>query len=348
MRNLFTILTILLVAFSCDPSADPSSVGSGHALFWTRDTLAVNCPVDIGSYHFATLNPDFAFLVGHDYTSKGVLFHYDGFKWANFTTGIDSFVVADLYVHSPDRLVAVGYSPAGQGHVFLSIDGIWNRIALPDSLPRLLSIAYRAPVGYAIGGYDRTLITLSEDFQQMRLVSHVKGTGHIEKIAFRSPNEIVYLVDYFNQPDHPYHDAHFIANNLVTGSTPATTALTFPGPPHHRRALWTEEDGQAYVGFASFGSADSGVVIPVYPPSSNHTTYYLSGEVLDLCGSSSQNLYAATDGYLIRFNGSAWTQNLSLPSSLTYTSVWTNGNEVFVAGIPREGSQDRVILFRLS
>lgn len=351
---LFAVLSIIIVWNYCNcrknPVEPPFNV---RQLTWTLDTLDHPDNWQTGLYSIWGSSANDVYAVGIANTTHGILWHYNGQQWRDLHISVTQggpiagpislndvfgFGKNDVWICG-DRLKNNPNPPPDYLYTNLLIHRTsyhWEDIVLPDG-HLLYSIWGRSPDDVWFGGAYGTLY-------------HYNGAV-VEKDSV--PLEIPYKLS----------DPWVIAN--ITGNETDTYMLlrghigrdSYFYLFQHKNNQWIIADSLFYYGTQKLWMSPSGSLYAI-----GETTYQRKNGIWStflhwnttlsahaIHGTSDDNLFAV--GFLpngnravLHYNGSDWYsyKDVEFTEDIIYYEVWTDGKEVFVAGI--SGGTTSIIL----
>ncbi len=148
MKTFFKTLTLLfvfLIILSCTeqgtnpPTEQPKDP---REMTWTADTLAYPESIQTLMSNILAFNSKDIFIYGHNFITKGKVYHYNGNKWEvyDLTQYIGGYNVLKMIAFSRNNIWGVGDRGDAEGLIFNYNGSIWTEYKLASSYPPLYSI----------------------------------------------------------------------------------------------------------------------------------------------------------------------------------------------------------------
>ena len=360
MRSLaITIISVVLLQLSCkDKGTEPPlPLKNPREYTWTIDTLAYPGSFQTAMRDIWGSSPTDVYVVGHNDRGFGKMFHYDGKEWkpVGLNYPIEGGAIegpidlSAIYGFSKNDIWAVGkridINPNPPPHfldssLIIHFDGKQWRDQTILRGRSLWSISGSAPNDIWTCGTDGTLYHFDGNtWRRGSVVVSVPTDGSflLWDIQAKSPSE-VYMIGNVTQNALARITTFFLMRkngewSLVDSffTEPGRIAVKFG-----QNGLWVSPEGTLY----SFGPH-----IFRWTGSSWVKVYETLDALKKMAGTSERNMFAVGIlGKILHYNGIDWYEFKELRNpNAVYSSVWTDGKEVFVAGFFNDGSKTLIL-----
>ncbi len=334
----------------------PPVIKDPRTYTWTIDTLAYP-----GSYQTAmqdiwgSSSTD-VYVVGHNDQNRGLMWHYDGKQWTDVKlstvqggniqgaidlSAIDGFSAASVYAVGEKDYDNPNRPPNFlDSSLIIRFDGRQWREENIQRKRWLLSISDTAPNDIWMCGLNGTLYHFNgSQWQRDTVVVSIPPDGEFTlwKVAAVSPSE-VYMIGIVNQNSIARNSWYF----LIRQQNRWSVVDSFVVQPGHyetkfgQNGLWVSPEGTLY----SFGPH-----ILRWTGSSWVKVYETFDALSKMAGTSESNVFAVGDfGKILHYNGVDWYEFKEVRNlNAVYSSVWTDGREVFVVGFFNDGSKTLIL-----
>ncbi len=342
-----------LVGCNCNPVA-PANYKDATKFAWTVDTIAYSGSFQTAMTSIWTSSANNVYIVGANSADAGLMYHFDGKSWSRIPITVNeggpiqgSLDLSGIYGFNTNDIWVIG-----------------DRI---DSLNQITLMPYFSPLIIHWNGQAWT-----ED--------KVSGKGVLASIHGLSPNDVWAvgggnMVFHFDGSSWKKSDIPVPPQGMSFGSVadvapsnvytigfinditpPADTGSYFLY--RFNGASWNVIDSvvitSSYVGPIKFGQKLFSINGVLYTSFGNGVQVYaaeswnsISGNtnIAYLGGNDVNNLFGlGANGTVNWYNGKSWTQlNIPFSSGVTLSSVWSNGQEVFIVGYDIGGHNSYII-----
>ncbi|MEX0736651.1 MAG: hypothetical protein WD182_04360 [Bacteroidota bacterium] len=349
-------LVLLLVQLSCKTNPVDPPTSNPRDYTFTIDTLAYPGSFQTMMYDLWASSPTSVWAVGHNDQNRGLMWHFNGTEWTDVklstTQGgsIEGPIDLDeVFGFNSVHVFAVGrrlYSNPTPPPYFLDsslvirFDGQQWQEELVQRGRALWSISGSSPRDIWTCGSSGTIF-------------HYNGSlWKRDTIPLVVPSDVEYaLWDIKSAADGEAFMTGAIRDNSLMRTTNYFFKLTRgnwsiidsfavqPGGSEVRfgvHGLWLAPEGTLY----SFGWD-----IFRWTGMSWTRLYQSSGALRRMAGSSDTNIFAVGDfGTVLHYNGIDWYEFEELKNpNIVFSSVWTDGNQVFIIGFFNGGSKTVVL-----
>jgi hypothetical protein len=356
---LLGLITVaMLCNWSCKDKIVDVPIKNPREYTWTIDTLAYPGSFQTSMTDVWASSPNDVYVVGWNDRGYGVMWHYDGTKWSDVRLhvsqggNIEGAIKLQSIVGLNSRdIYAVGrrlydnYHPPPNSldsSLLIHYDGFqWREVQIQKGA-LVRSISATAPNNvWACGRngfvchYDGTL--WKRDSVQLSVPAG--GDYYLWDIKANPRSDEVYLLGYIHENDLAKTTRYFFIRsngrwNLVD------TMVYEPGNSVEKfgeDGLWVSPEGTLY----SYGGK-----IFCWTGSCWLTILSTWVSLGKMAGTSEHNFFAVGDfGTAWHSNGIDWYKFQEIFfTDLIYSSVWTDGREVFVVGFTIDYPQKTVIL----
>jgi hypothetical protein len=358
-RRKYTPLPILLafLAMTCEKSpTGPEPVKDPRTYTWTIDTLAYPGSFQTEMRDIWGSSPSDVYVVGHNFLNSGLMWHFDGAKWTDVKlstmqggTIAGAIDLSAIYGFSANDIWAVGEHLSSNpmpppnfldSTLIIHYDGVqWRE----ENLQRgrgLWSISGVPPDDLWACGTDGTLCHHDGSAwkrDSVALAVPPDGSLLLWDIKTKSLSE-AYMIGNVTQNALARIITFFFMRN---GGVWSLVDSFFVQPGHvevkfGQNGIWVSPQGTLY----SFGPH-----IFRWIGSSWVKVYDIIDALRRMAGTSDESIFAVGDfGNILHYNGSDWYQFNELKNpNVVYSSVWTDGKEVFVVGYFNDGSKTMIL-----
>jgi hypothetical protein len=324
-------------------------------LSWRIDTLAYPGNFQTLMMSIWASSPRDVYVVGHSSSGPGSMYHFDGEQWRDVKIhpSVGGKIIGRLraiYGFGRDNIYAVGgrieYNPSPPPEYLdpslaIHFDGReWRQLQVPEGR-QLFSISGTSPNNIWTCGRDGTLIAFDGVRWRKESVSVPVPPGNtwfdLKDVQAKSPSE-VYMIGYVHENNIARTTHYFFARQKDRWSVVDSFVLA-PGQYESAfgsNGLWISPEGTLY----SFGPH-----IFRRRGSSWEMIYETFDALRDMAGTSDTNMLAVgVFSKVLHYNGIDWHEfeELHLPN-VSYSSVWTDGQEVFVVGSLNDGTKSIIL-----
>jgi hypothetical protein len=307
------IALLLVLCSSCrdNEPVQPPTTKDPRTYTWTVDTIAAPGSLQTSMRDIWGSSPTDVYVVGHNETGYGKMYHYDGHAWnmVRLVTAEGGLIAGPIDLSAitgfgPNNIYAVGErwysSTIPDSSLIIHFDGTsWRELPL-----------VRGGILQAIGGGSP---------------NDLWAGGSFGPSLYHITNQLARLVG--NDPSFQY--ASFAG---VSASDVYALAYQLDGttPPFGNMGLWIDQgSGQIY-------SVGDGGAFAKRQQGWEKLVDTQHGSLLDIFGTSNMNIFTVGTGRMVfHYNGTDWqrlTQLESLTNSYYFSGVWTDGNEAFIVG----------------
>ena len=348
MQFAFALMCFLLLGGCNEKIVDPP-IKNPREYTWTIDTLAYPGSFQTSMRDIWGSSPSNVYVVGHNDRGLGKMYHFDGKQWKpvdlafgiGSLTGVLGFTSSNVFAVG-DRIYVNPNRPPNflDSSLIIHFDGRqWSEQKVQGGR-RLWSISGTGAIDIWTCGYNGTLyhydgrlwkpdsvpITVPPNGEYILLDIKAKSIHEVFMIGFVSQNSLARITTFF-----------FLRKNgrwQVVDSLfvqPGRVDIKFG-----QNGLWVSPEGTLY----SFGPH-----IFRRNGSSWEKVYEIFSALRKMAGTSERNVFAVGDfGKILHYNGSDWYEFRELRNSnAVYSSVWTDGREVFVVGYMNDGSKTLIL-----
>lgn len=300
-------------------------------------------------------SPSDVYVVGHNERGFGKMFHFDGKKWKPVGLNpIEGGTIAGpidltaIYGFSRDNIFAVGRHIFDNPHPRNSLDSTliihfdgqqWREQPIQKNRG-LWSVSGVDPNTIWTCGYNGTLYRYDSGIWRTDSVSiTIPANGEYVLWDIKPKNlDEAYMLGVVYQHGIIRTTQYFFARKANQWSLvdsfyvePGRTQVKFG-----QNGLWVSPQGTLY----SFGPH-----IFRWDGTSWTKLYDIFDFLRRLTGTSDNNIFAVGDfGNILHYNGVNWYQYKELKNTnVVYSSVWTDGKEVFVVGYFNDGSKTLIL-----
>ncbi len=359
-KNLL-VLSIVLAAlshWSCGDKSVEVSVKNPREFKWTIDTLAYPGSYQTLMFDVWASSPSDVYLVGYNSQSLGVMWHFNGKSWSDIklhvTQGGNVDGAAELSgiaglnsknIYAVGKTVYSNWSPPPNfldTSLILHFDGTtWREENIQKGVQLLAVSATTQNNVWACGRnglvyhFDGTMWTKDS----VRLAVPNGGEYYLSDVKARTSGDETYLLGYIHENRFARTTWYFFVRNNNEWSLRDTMVFEPDNVVESfgSGGLWVSPQRTLY----SFGGSVHRWT------GSGWLTILSTGMMLGrMAGTSDDNIFAVGGfGMVWHFNGIDWYQfkEVKYPD-LVYSSVWTDGKEVFVVGYTTLLPQQTVIL----
>lgn len=357
-RTLRTILfSFFALQISCKDAIVDPPLKDPRTFTWTIDTLAYPGSFQTAMRDIWGSSPTDLYVVGHNDRGFGKMFHYDGKQWK--PVGLN-YPLEGGAIEGPIHLNALeGFSrenvwAVGQrtyinpnrppnyldSSLVIRFDGSqWKEQTIVRGRS-LYSISGSAPNNIWTCGIEGTLyhfdgtrwsrdsviISIPPDASFLLWDIKVKNSSEAYMIGNAHQNSLARTIRYFFARQGSRWN---VVDSFVV--EPGKYEAMFG-----ENGLWISPEGYLF----SFGPH-----IFRWTGSSWRKVYETFDALRKMAGTSESNVFAVGDfGKILHYNGSDWYEFKELRNpNAVYSSVWTDGKEVFVVGFFNDGSKTLIL-----
>lgn len=359
MNRQFLITGFLILVLSqltCSPKLVDPPINNPREYTFTIDTLAYPGSFQTTMYDVWASSPTSVWIVGHNDQNRGLMWHFNGTQWTDIKLSTSqggniegSIDLNEVFGFSSLNVFAVGrriYSNATPPPNFLDssliihFDGQQWREQPIQRGKGLWSISGASPQDIWTCGSSGTIFHYNGSFWKKDTVPMVvpsdaeyalwdiKSTAGADVFMTGATrqNNLLRTTHYFFRRRN---DQWSVIDSFVVQAGQSEVRFGVHG-------LWIDPEGTVY----SFGSD-----IFQWNGSSWMRLYESSNALRRMAGSSKNNIFAVGDfGTILHYNGSDWYEFKELKNpNVVYSSVWTDGREVFIVGYFNDGSKTIVL-----
>jgi hypothetical protein len=361
ITNLIAFSVFALISFhllgGCKDNPIEPPIKNPRTYTWTIDTLAYPGSFQTAMRDIWGSSPSDVYVVGHnDGPGDGTMYRFDGKSWK--TTGFHisgggnvagPVSLSAIFGFSGNNIYAVGRRiydnpkpPPNflDSSLILHFDGRQWREQKVSGGRALWSISASAPNDIWTCGTDGTLYHFNGNMWQRDSVSTTvppDGTFGLWDIKAKSSSES-YMIGIVHQNSLVQTTFYFFIRQQKQWSV-ADSFIVQPGQYEAKfgiNGLWVSPKGTLY----SFGPH-----IFRWTGSSWIKVYETFDALRKMAGTSEKNMFAVGDfGKILHYNGNDWHEFKELRNpNAVYSSVWTDGREVFVVGYLNDGSKTLIL-----
>jgi hypothetical protein len=313
-------------------------------LSWRIDTLAYPGNFQTLMMSIWASSPRDVYVVGHSSSGPGSMYHFDGEQWRDVKIhpSVGGKIIGRLraiYGFGRDNIYAVGgrieYNPSPPPEYLdpslaIHFDGReWRQLQVPEGR-QLFSISGTSPNNIWTCGRDGTLIAFDGVRWRKESVSVPVPPGNtwfdLKDVQAKSPSE-VYMIGYVHENNIARTTRYFFAKRQERW----TVADSFWTGPGHNEIKF----GEADLWMSPSGTLFScGGGVHRWNGSRWEMLFDHPNRLSGMAGTSDDNIIIVGHfGTVLHYNGRDLYQfeERRFPTVL-YSSVWTDGQEVFVVG----------------
>jgi hypothetical protein len=358
MKSALVLVVILLVFSSCKHNPVDAPLKNPREYAWTIDTLAYPESYQTKMRDIWGSSPRDVYVVGHTDRSMGVMWHFDGTKWAdvklnvvqggNLAGAMDLSAIVGI---SPSNIVCVGehifnnYTPPPNfldssliirfdGHQWVEEKTSRGRVLWSLAAPGQNDIWTCGRAG-TLYHFDGT----SWKNDTVPLVAPAGADYSLWSITSNPVSHESYMIAYIDQIVPSRITRYFFENKgqrWVLLDSSAMGAGLYENK-FGESGLWMSPNGTLY----SYGSN-----IFRWTGTSWLKVFNTTSVVAKMAGTTDGNIFAVGDfGEVLHFDGNDWYQfsNINYPD-INYASAWTDGTEVFLVGFTSSFPQKTIIV----
>ena len=341
LSRLLTLALFSLIVLSCKKSpTEPEIIKDPRTYSWTIDTLKSPETIQTMLWRLWGSSPSDVYAVGHDATSQGDMWHFDGETWSIVNVSFRGQELHGIWGFSRNDIWAVGGSilsnPESLPNIGVSrivhYDGNrWKESIVDGGL--LLAVWGSSPNDIWAGGLNTLLHYNGSDWEKVNIHMPPQGIGTVSLVGINAKD--VYMVGRLNDVVQPidseyYYLYHFdgskwsIADSSIT--TPAINQIKFGAI---LKVIGGELYSASYYLYRKEGN--NWIMLNNFPG------IYTAG------GTSSSNIFAAGyQGNIFHYNGADW-KNITVKEGFNEEifDILSIGGEVFMVG--HDGSQSYIL-----
>jgi len=322
---------------------------------WRIDTLAYPGSFQTAMRDIWGSSPTDVYVVGHNDRGFGKMYHFNGKSWSPVDQyhpderGNSSIGLGAIYGFARNNIFTVGKRTYDNpkpppnfldSSLIIHFDGRQWREEKINRGRALWSISGSTPNDVWTCGTDGTLYHYNGTIWERDSVSISvprDGTFGLWDIKSKSVSE-AYLIGIIHQNNLARTSFYFFVRHQNRWSV-ADSFVVQPGQYEARfgvNGLWVSSEGTLY----SFGPH-----IFRWTGSSWVKVYETFDALRKMGGISDRNMFAVGDfGHILYYNGIDWHVFKEFRNpNVVYSSVWTDGREVFVVGYLNDGSKTLIL-----
>ncbi len=349
------VLTALLLQLACKDNPVEPPRKDPRTYTWTIDTLAYPGSFQTAMRDIWGSSPTDVYVVGHNDRGFGKMFHFDGKSWSAVDQyhpderGNAAISLSAIFGFSANNIYAVGkriYDNPKPPPNFLDssliirFDGRqWREVNIERGRA-LWSISASAPNDIWTCGTGGTLYHFDGSAWRKDSVAVTVPTDETFLLwDIKAKNSLeVYMIGNRHNNSIPRTTRYFFSRRQGQWSV-ADSFVLQPGQYETKfgqNALWISPEGTLY---------SLGPHIRRWTGSSWIIIYETFDALRKMAGTSDRNIFAVGDfGHILHYNGNDWYEFKEFRNpNVVYSSVWTDGKEVFVVGFMSDGSKTLIL-----
>jgi hypothetical protein len=361
MKYFRMIYLVILLSYSgCIFEPDGPDYKDPRTYTWTTDTLAYPGSMQTNMQSIWASSPNNIYIVGHNDSGGGMVWHYDGDKWTVVRVTVVEggpiegvISLQDIFGMDPGNIWVVGSRvgperdpPRSQYTIVIHFDGNeWREQEIDTIESRLQIISGTSPDNLWAAGWYESLYHFDGQSWKKHSVPLEIPYEHPMFFTFTAmavlPTNEVLLTGYKHDNDSA-KTTYYLFRYQSDTWTLADSSSVYPGGGDFKWGhtdFWVSPSGTLYScgGRGVYRWNNSGWEKILEHP------VFLTG----INGTSDDNFFVVGHrGVVLHWNGNDWHPYQQFGDHyLVLQDVWTDGKEVFIVGITLESyPQETVIL----
>jgi hypothetical protein len=351
---LIIVFVIFLIYSGCEKSTGPEITKDPRKYTWTIDTLYHPESYQTIMENIWGSSVNDVYVVGHNATRFGKMYHYDGRKWSEVIlnqseggTISNGFDLSNILGFDKNDIWVIGMR--GNSKFIMHYDGRkWQEVTLKygEALNRIYGNSkksiYAAGLGKFFWHYDGSAWTMDAFPIQIPSKCNFQFTNIIE--CKNGDLLATGLLDQQGSLFEGYYQYIKRDGNWILRDSTNSNLSDYYERKYNYAKYWMSPDGNLY-------SLPSGSVYQwdgeKFTKTSNPINNNYPGFV-GIYGTSEKNIFGGGfKGKVAHFNGTDWHIFTELADfNINYDGVWTDGTEVFIVGSfsANDGSIRSVVL----